>query len=369
MEKTNFTFVRTFVQSVLILLVMGFTINLAGQGIPCYEPYDGYADVLDETTVLLEWRSSNAPITDHCWNLEIGAVNFDCGEGEAVVSSVLCYNGTDDTWSVTNQQHVSVVDYSVSGGVRIKVKGLQAGTSYAWTLVETCDGTQPPWLVSSCKKMGYFTTFDSPFVLSSSNIVSPSCPEVSPGYACNGSFDVTIADPTTCPGTTYSMEVTAVPNSSPEGNTPSDVHPSYVGHVTAGTGTFTNACAGSYLVVVYETGPCNPESLRQELLVVVPDGVDSVEPVWFIYDLLGNIVADNHPETLAGEVVTLPDWTLPEGECSYQELFFAEGWDACDGRIYPLAAVTAAPSTTPDAIDPGTQAVVTNNVHGLFLPV
>jgi hypothetical protein len=171
--------------------------------------------------VTLQWTSAQATVIEHCWNIEIGGAGFAVGNGTALVAQTVCWN--DPTLTIVGNTLTYTFD------------GLIPGTCYDWYVSETCDGVLPPFNNSGWSFVGPpFCTFDSPFDLAFTAF-KPTCPEVSPGYVPNGSFSVTVTDPTTCPGGTYDLIANAVAASSPLGNTPpAVVPPSYLG-VPAGS--------------------------------------------------------------------------------------------------------------------------------------
>jgi hypothetical protein len=119
--------------------------------------------------------------------------------------------------------------------------------------------------------------------------------------------------------------------------------PTYLG-VPAGTYFFFNAGAGDYTVDVTEVGICNPINNPDAITVTVPDGMDMVEATWYLGDVLGNVIADNDPNTVPGTAANLGVVTIPEGSCSYQQQLYAFGIDNCDGLIIALNAASAVAS-------------------------
>jgi hypothetical protein len=105
---------------------------------------------------------------------------------------------------------------------------------------------------------------------------------------------------------------------------------------------FGNAGAGCYTVTVTETGPCNPGVDPVVIQVCVPDGMDMVAPLFYVTDVLGNILADNDPLTTAqGVTRNFGTVAIPEGECGRQDEYYVYGFDNCDGFINALNAVSA----------------------------
>lgn len=306
-----------------------------------------------ETTATLRWISQNPPVTDHCWNIEVGAQGFLCHSGQSVVNMVVC------TFTSGVTVLGPVVTYTVTG--------LQPGTDYQFSLVETCDGV--PGLNSGFCFNALsppFTTLDNPFTVAETT-VAPTCPEVSPGYVPNGSFSIQITDPASCPGTTYDIDITPVPGSSPLNNTPPIPVPNGLTGVTAGSYPFDFAGAGQYEVSVTETGPCNPAIDPVDLVVTVPDGLDSVDPVWQIADVLGNVMVDNDPMTPPLPTIDLGNMVMPDGSCGIQQQLYATGLDLCDGIVSAANAVSASAVTTPASIMPGTQVSVIPDGFGVYL--
>jgi hypothetical protein len=209
MGKTNFTFARVLV--VALLAFVGLNQASAQCNPPALGPVVGFTT--DQVT--LTWTSAQATVIEHCWNIEIGGAGFAVGNGTALVAQTVCWNDPNLT--------------IVGNTLTYTFDGLIPGTCYDWYVSETCDGVLPPLNNSGWSFVGPpFCTFDSPFDLAFT-AMKPTCPEVSPGYVPNGSFSVTVTDPTTCPGGTYDLIANAVAASSPLGNTPpAVVPPSYL---------------------------------------------------------------------------------------------------------------------------------------------
>ena len=202
------------------------------------------------------------------------------------------------------------------------------------------------------EQVGGFTTLDDPFSVSASSTI-PSCPEVSPGYTADATITVTVTDGSSCAGM-YTVTLTPVNGSSPEGNNPPMV-PSQNGN--EGDFTFNNVGAGQYTVSVEETSGCNidPAENPYTTTETVDDGEDSQSPDYELYDVLGNLIASTPDNVDLGDVI------LPEGECSRQDKFYVTaGFDNCDGSIDALDAVSVSSVTTPGSIDPSTQVSLTN---------
>ena len=329
-----------FIISIFCIFILFNIPNLLAQ--PCNVP--GFLPVTDITqnTATLNWVTNTSPPTSHCWTIEVGALGFDCGEGQQVVETTVCEGDPEVEINGDN------ISYSVMD--------LQAGTSYEFSLVETCDGVGPG-NSGPCQKSPFsFSTLDDPFSVLIQNIISPSCPEVSPGYGPNGSFIVLIKDGLSCPGTTYNISVVAQNGSSPEGNTPPPVTPQAINDVMAGNFLFEGAGAGQYKVTVTETGPCNPADETEIWTAIISDGTDIEEPTWMISDMLGNVLVDNDDDTEQEDYLDFGQVNVPEGSCSFQQNYFAIGLDDCDGFICNPNAVNLVSNTTdPSTVSPATQ--------------
>jgi hypothetical protein len=66
-----------------------------------------------------------------------------------------------------------------------------------------------------------------------------------------------------------------------------------------------------------------------------------VAPLFYVTDVLGNILADNDPLTAAGVTRNFGTVVIPEGECGRQDEYYVYGFDNCDGFINALNAVSA----------------------------
>ena len=333
----------------------------------CEPPINGTQSNILGASVDLAFESVNTPVDDHCWNIYVGNEGFDCDENEEFIKATIC-NITGVITSDNPLVTVNSID-NATGEVSVHVTGLAPGTTYEWAVFETCDG-MPLANPFDCSDalFGPFTTFDIAFTVDAENIESPSCPQASvgdPALRNNGSFDIVIGDSPSCAGT-YDITVTPVANSAPDGTDPAAVTPAtYVG-VAPGTYSFTDVEAGSYDVVVTETSACNPSNDPETITVVVPDGVDMVEPTAFVFDVLGNAIADNDGATALDANADLGTHNLPEGACNYQEIFLMRGIDGCDGPMTDVTAVTATAVTVPGSIDPGTQVDIIANGFGAY---
>ena len=283
-----------------------------------------------------------------------------CGVGQDVYLETIC------TFPQNGNPAATLVGPDT---YQFTVTGLAPGTDYLWSLVETCDGAQgnSGFCFNAIGPM--FTTFDDPFIVTGQGF-KPSCPFISPGYIPDGSFTVSIQDGVSCPGTTYDITITPVPNSGPLGSTPPAPIPNFVlGATAAGSPyLFTNAGAGNYTVTVLETGPCNQMVNPEVIVVNVPDGMDMVDPIWQIADILGNVLADNNIFTIPGTTANQGNINIPEGSCSYQQQLYATGFDLCDGIIVAPNAVSVVSNTTvPATVIPATQVTITPDIFGNYL--
>ena len=348
----------------------GYIGNLQGASIltcplsapSCPMPVNLSSSNVSQESMELRWTSQNTPV-DNCWTIVIGGLGIqDCDDhGHAVVNTNVCFvNGVPvfsapvSSMQVVNQQ------------VRVVVGGLQPGTRYHWFVSETCDGLSMPANVSACAGPGLFTTLDAPYTVTSTVLSRPSCPFSSPGYVADGSFRVTIADGTTCTGT-YMVTATPVVGSGPGGSTPPN--PSIVTYIGMGQGNFqfNNVGAGAYSIAVTETGPCNPPAEPTIVTVTVANGTDVTRPVFYVYDLLGNIVVDNDPATAPGTALNMGTLELPEGACGRQDIYYVYGFDNCDGVITTNNALSALVTTTPSTIQPATQVNFANDGAGFYV--
>ena len=123
---TRFGKLSGMLMSTVLMLVLSSNLNSQ-----CTVPNN--LSSLDETedSALLQWESTNAtPLTDHCWNIEVGGDGFTPGEGTAVVALTICEGDAG---------------LSISGGtLEYEVTGLQPGTDYEFYVSETCDGQLGP---------------------------------------------------------------------------------------------------------------------------------------------------------------------------------------------------------------------------------
>ena len=334
---------------------------------PCPAPTIDGATNIGVTSANLRWTSNSTP-TDNCWVITVGgsamtinAANCPDG-GQQLFTTTVCYINNVPSFSVP------VTGMTVVGNqITISVSGLQPGTMYNWYVSETCDGFPPPNNVSGCTGPGIFQTlqYDAPHTLSA-NAVPPTCPYASPGYVPNGSFTVTVNNGAACAGI-YTVQAVPVPGSGLNGSTPPPLTTNiYIGF-PAGTFSFINAGVGQYTVTVTETGPCNPQINPVTITVTVPNGSDNVQPIFYVTDVLGNIIADNDPLTAAGTSRNFGTVQVPEGECGLEEEYYVYGVDNCDGFITANNAVSASAVTIPNTMIPGTQVSVMPDGFGFYL--
>jgi hypothetical protein len=344
---------RLFYLPLLYLFFMGISYNLQAQ---CGAPAGLTVISQTTTTATLQWTSPNTPIVDHCWTIEVGAAGFACGTGQQVFTSTVCTNTAGVTWN------------NATGVVSYIVTGLQPGTDYQYSLVETCDGFVGN--SGSCLNAVsiVFTTFDdNPTVTFTAT--APSCPAVSPGYVPNGSFSVSIGDGASCTGL-YDIVATPDAGSGPLGNTPPFSFPSIIFNATdAGSPyLFTGAGAGTYTIQVFELGLCNHPTNPTVITVVVPDGTDNQDPIWQIADVIDNVLADNNIFTIPGTTANQGNINIPQGSCSFQQQLYATGFDLCDDFITNPAAVRiVSVNTVPASVNPATQVSVVPDGFGTYL--
>ena len=325
---------------------------------PCDPPIDGQESNILGTSADFTWTSVNTPVNDHCWNFYIGNEGFDCDENEEFITATVCFINDIPTSNNPLVPADQIMVNAETGKVTIHVNGLQPGTIYEWAVFETCDGflTDNPWDCSDAL-FGPFQTYDDPYVVNWTD--SPaSCNSSSPGFAPDGSFSVTIEDSPTCTGI-YDIVVTSGPYT---------LDPAGYSGVTAGTYTFEDAGPGSYTVQITETSVCLPFNDPEVITVVVVEGVDMEAPVFYVADILGNIIADNDPVTIESDNVELSVYNLPEGSCNYQEQWYVYGFDYCDGVVTTQGAVTSeVTSLFLEESDPGTQVLISEDELGNYL--
>ena len=314
MGKANSTFVspQGWMKALFALVI--FTLGgLQSAQAQCPTPTGLTALNIGQNSASLRWTSNSTP-TDNCWTVTVGGMGLaDCNNaGGATIQTTVCYINNVVSFSAP------VTGMTVVGSqITVTVGGLQPGTDYEYFVAETCDGIGAPLNVSACAGPAAFITLDAQYTATSTS-VRPSCPFISPGYVANGSFTVTVTDGTTCAGT-YTVNATPVAGSGPAGSTPPPTTvTTYIGF-PQGAYLFANAGAGTYTVTITETGPCNPPTDPVVIQVVVPDGIDTVQPIFYVTDVLGNILVDNDPLTAAGVSRNFGTVAVPEGECGRQD--------------------------------------------------
>ncbi len=337
MEKTNFTFVNpaSWIKALALVLFAGLGLGLQTANAQCAAPTGLGAANITGDAVTVTFTTNNLPVDDHCWRILIGGQGFT-NVGQAVVDVVVCA-GPNNGPSVGLNIAGSSVSVDIMGGA------LAPGTCYDYYVTETCDGLAGG---NASPFAGPFTfcTFDDPFTVDWA-ATRPTCPG---GF--DGSFTISINDGPSCTGTTYDIAVVAGPSAT--------IPNLVLGATDAGSPyLFTNAAAGTYTVQVTETGPCNPPTNPVTVSVVVPAGVDVVNPIIYLTDIFGNILADTDPFTIPGTAANLGNVTLPEGTCGRQDEFYVYGFDNCDGFIVVPGAFTATAVTAPASLIPGTQVV------------
>jgi hypothetical protein len=200
----------------------------------------------------------------------------------------------------------------------------------------------------------------------SSQSVRPGCPYFSPGYQPNGSFTVSVVNASGCTGT-YTVAASPVAGSGPGGSTPPVTQTAAFVAFGAGNFFFNRAGAGTYNVTVTHTGgTCSPPVNPVVIAVVVPDASDESPPVFYVRDILGNILIDNDPATPQTTSFNFGTSVLPGVACNQQDTYIASGQDNCDGFITDFSAVTASVITTPFSIVPGTQVNIVPDGFGNY---
>ncbi|MCB0636543.1 MAG: hypothetical protein KDC54_07980, partial [Lewinella sp.] len=201
---------------------------------------------------------------------------------------------------------------------------------------------------STLDPLNSIDVLDDPFIVTGQGF-EPNCRYISPGYVPDGSFSVTIQDGASCPGTIYSITVAPVAGSGPLNTTPPVPIPNEILGQPADVYYFFYAGAGNYEVTVVEVGFCEPENPLEVITVNVPDGEDTIDPIWQVTDEFDNVLADNNPFTIPGLISQ-----VIELDCYPVEQYLMSGFDLCDGLIDALDAVAATAtngtlvSVTPD---------------------
>ncbi|MBK7425896.1 MAG: hypothetical protein IPI60_02085 [Saprospiraceae bacterium] len=369
MKKTNFTF-NAFRGFASVLTVLMMVLGVQSAVAQCIAPTTGAVTAIGQSSATLNWTSNNPPVTDNCWVVTVGGVGMTleasgCPQGgQALIQATVCAVGAGNG-PVTSSNPL-VTGTRTGAAIAVTVTGLPVGTALTWYVSETCSNGVPPNNVSVCTAGAPFQTLDAQYTVVATSIVPPTCPFASPGYVANGSFTITVTNGSSCAGT-YTVNATPVVGSGPGASTPPPTTvTTYIGF-PAGAFFFGNAGAGTYTVTVTETGPCVPPTDPVVIQVIVPNGVDVVPPVFYITDVLGNILADNDPLTPQGTSVNFGNNPVPEGECGRQDEYYVYGFDNCDGFINALNAVSATAATVPATIIPGTTVSVTPDGFGFYL--
>jgi len=305
----------------------------------------------------LRWVSNDTP-TNNCWVVTVGPAGmaidaFGCPQSEqALFSTTVCFNN-DAVSFYSPVTSMTVVGSQIS----IIVSGLLTNTNLAYYVSETCDGIPPPFHVSSCAGPVVFSTLETPY---SVNAIAekPLCTYNSPGYVPNGSFTVTITEGSTCPGQ-YSISASPIANSGPLNTTPPVISGTNYIDQPAGSYLFSNAGVGCYTVTIQKSNSANPLP-PMVVQVCVPDGTDLSTPIFSITDALGNILADNDPQTSIGMTVNFETASSSESSCGRHDEYYVYGFDNCDGFIVANNAVSVSAS-------PGTQVTVTPDGFGFYL--
>ncbi len=300
----------------------------------CLAPTNLGATNITGDAVTVTWTSNNLPIDDHCWRILIGGQGFT-NVGQAVVDVVVCAgpnNGPSPGLTING----NMVSVDIMGGA------LAPGTCYDYYVTETCNGLAGG-NASPFAGPFPFCTFDDQFTAEANNIVVPTCPG-----GTDGSFCIDITDGPSCTGTTYDIAFVSGPV------TP---NPTVVLGATDAGGNycFTGAAVGTYTYTVTETGACNPPNDVVTVTVIVGPGVDVTDPIIYLTDIFGNVLADTDPATGIGSTLALGDVILPEGTCGRQDEFYVYGTDNCDIFIDAPGAFTATATTLPASLVPGTQ--------------
>lgn len=367
MKKTTFTESLCRVSSLtngsfkrfMTLLILPFMLVAFGQfeaNAQCTAPVALGATSIGTTSATLNWTTTNPPATNHQWVVTIGGVGL-------LVDGSNCPSGGQAVIVMT----VTPLSpgYSRVGNVISYVaNGLPPGTSLEFYVSEQCTGIAPPNNVSTCAGPGAFATFDTPIVVTPTSVVSPACPFGTANYTANGSITINVANGS-CVGT-YTVNATPVIGSGPQGSTPPNTTvTTYIGF-PQGNFFFGNAGAGCYTITVTETGACNLQVDPTVIVVCVPDGIDAVAPTFYVTDFIGNILIDNDPLTLAPTSINFGNVVIPDGSCSWQQIYFAYGFDDCDGFINAVNAVSANAVTIPPTINPPTQVAVIPDGFGFY---
>jgi len=320
-----------------LILILHSALSLTTADAQCNDLTTVQTATITSNAVTLNWTSANGD-ADHTYEL---ALERDFN------------GGTDGPW--TTVQTFTVLTPNTFSHT---FTNLLPNTGHRVCVREICDDGEGLTAIS-CSAA--FQTLPTAFTLTQGTLTSPGCPYASPMYAPNGSFSVAVGNGD-CAGT-YTLSATPIAGSGPNGSTPPTL-PTQTG-LAAGTVTFTNAGAGAYTITATETSGCAVAQNPVSIMVTIADGTDTVAPLYYVTDVMGNIVADNDPLTIRGTNYIIGTINLPEGECTNYSTYFVHGIDQCDGIITDAASVTATASTTP-AFNPQTNVNVVHHTNSVW---
>jgi hypothetical protein len=286
----------------------------------------------NSSTAVLSWRS-NERVDNNCWVLSLGNnMMSTCSDANnAYFETTICYQNGTPVFSYPVSS--VVIDGNI---ITAEVVDLVEGAVLNWFVSEKCDGINAPYDESPCAGPGDIDIVNDQFSITSTSIPTMQSYS-SPSYTPDGSISVQVLNGT-CVGT-YSIAISPITGSGPEGSTPpTPLNSPRVG-IGQGTYVFQQAGIGKYVVIVAQIGGCNPSVNPLRDTVTVGSVAGSEAAILYLLDANNQIVVDTDPFTTAESEFGLGELSMDNSDCFRTQRYYIMAQDREGDAIDPTDIV------------------------------